>query len=401
MHVLATKSDRLEGNPAGRAAPLIDSDAGGELQRPSMKHVAVVQPNLTQYRLPVFLELSQHCRVDLLFSQVSSELGFGDVRYPQSPNVRYFEVETLKPFGDKIAMIQLGLTGYLFRERPDAVMIFANPRYVTFWTTLLFGRMLGIKVFAHGHGLYKWERINLFYRLMVKVMLGLVTSYIAYAPYVRQSFAVHGFSDKKVSVAPNSLQLSAVVRPAEKSGTERGILFVGRLRKDSNLELLLRAAARLRHEDDIPVTVEVAGTGECASQLHREFGAHSWIHWYGEVYDPEEIRQISLKCFVGCYPGDAGLSVLHMMALSLPVITHDQLSRHKGPEPSFIQHGVNGILYDRTAAEDSIFRALSSLAGHATRLSDMQRAAFARYQGLVNPSLASHLWAIIGAESAA
>jgi glycosyltransferase involved in cell wall biosynthesis len=379
------------------ACELTDATASGV--RSTALRVAIVQPNLTQYRMPVFLELSRHCRVDLLFSPAKSELGFGEVKRPQTANVRFFEVTTVKPFGEKFGMMQLGIAKYLFRERPEAVIIFANPRYFSFWTTLLLGRLLGIKVFAHGHGLYKWERINFFYRLMVKVMLRLVTSYIAYAPYVRRSFVMHGFSIDKVSVAPNSLQLSATVRPEEKSGRERGILFVGRLRKDSNLELLLEAVARLRQESGLPLTIEIAGSGECATQLHRQYGAEPWIHWYGEVYDPERIREISLQCFAGCYPGDAGLSVLHMMALSLPVVTHNQLARHKGPEPSFIEDGVSGILYDRTSSQESLLKALRSLAADASRRCEMQRAAFARYRELVDPSLATHLWGIIGKTS--
>jgi glycosyltransferase involved in cell wall biosynthesis len=367
----------------------------------TLKRVAIVQPTLTHYRMPVFLELSQYCRLDLLFSRTNPELGFGNVGRPETPNIRYFEGITLKPFGDKIGVIQLGLTSYLLRERPDAVMIFANPRYVTFWTTLLLGRLCGVRVFAHGHGLYKWSRINLFYRFMVRVMLRLVTSYIAYAPFVRQSFVAHGFSDEKVSVAPNSLLISSVVRPEDKSGTERGILFVGRLRKDSNLDLLLCAVARLRQQDGIPLTVEVVGSGECAAQLRKEYGVHSWIHWHGEIYDLSKIREISLNCAIGCYPGDAGLSVEHMMALSLAVVTHNKLSRHKGPEPSFIQDGVNGILYDHGGREESLYRTLKVLAQDPARVAQMQRAAFARYRELVNPSLAVHLWGIIGAEKAA
>jgi glycosyltransferase involved in cell wall biosynthesis len=364
-----------------------------------MKRVAIVQPNLAQYRLPVFLELSRYCRVDLLFSQASPELGFGTVSHPETPDLRFFEVTTLRPFGDKIGMIQLGLTRYLLRERPDVVLIFANPRYVTFWTTLLVARLCGIRVFAHGHGLYKWSRINLFYRLMVRLMLRLVTSYIAYAPFVRESFLAHGFSAEKVSVAPNSLLVPSVVRPEEKLGTERGVLFLGRLRQDSNLDLLMRIVARLRQEDGIPLTVDVVGSGEFAAQLRKEW-AHSWIHWHGETYDPGKIREISLNCFVGCYPGNAGLSVVHLMALSLPVVTHDDVSR-QGPEPSFIQNGVSGILYDHDLPEDSLYRVLKSLAQQPARVAQMQRAAFERYRELVNPSLAVHLWGIIGGERAA
>jgi len=40
--------------------------------------------------------------------------------------------------------------------------------------------------------------------------------------------------------------------------------------------------------------------------------------WYRARFDDEAIAAISLRCRVGCYPGSAGLSVVHLFALSLP-----------------------------------------------------------------------------------
>jgi hypothetical protein len=113
------------------------------------------------------------------------------------------------------------------------------------------------------------------------------------------------------------------------------------------------------------------------------------------VYDAEQIRKISLDCFAGCYPGNAGLSVVHMMSLSLPVITHDDLRAH-GPEPSFIRDGVSGWLYDHADPEPALYHAVRSLASDPAKVARMRQNAFADYQSLAHPSLAERLWAIIG-----
>jgi glycosyltransferase involved in cell wall biosynthesis len=365
-----------------------------------MKRVGNVQPILTGYRVPVYLELSRYCHVDLLFSASKAEKGFGNVIQPHAPAVRYFEIPTLRPFGDQVGMFQWGLLSYMRRNKPDAILTFANPRYLSFWTTLVVARLCGISVYAHGHGVYKKFRTGVLYRLMVKLMLRLVTSYIAYAPSVRESFAAHGFSDRKVSVADNSMKVAFTVLPEEKTGKERGILFIGRLRPDCNLSLLLRVVMRLRDEDGLPLTVHIVGSGERASQLRKECELNPLIHWHGELYDQEEIRKLSLDCFLGCYPGNAGLSVVHMMALSLPVVTHDNLSQH-GPEVTFIQDGIHGAFYDHAEPEESLYRQLKVLATRPSTLAQMQRAAFGRYRDLVSPSLAERLWAIVSEKETA
>src|SRR5260370_52588 len=120
-----------------------------------------------------------------------------------------------------------------------------------------------------------------------------------------------------------------------------------------------------------------------------------WIVLHGGTYDQERIRAISLDCFLGCYPGNAGLSVEHMMSLSLPVVTHGELSSHQGPEPSFIHDGVSGILYDHANPDDSLYQALKSVVTDHSKLARMRRAAFEDYLSLVNPPLSARFWSIL------
>lgn len=361
-----------------------------------MNKLCIIQPFLPDYRREVFFGMAQHCPVDLVISPIPSSEGFGSEILPNNSRIRFVTVPTLKPLGEKVGIIQWGVGKYVRRERPDAIFTFANPRYFSFWTTLIWGKLLGIPTYVHGHGLFKKHRISFAYRIMMKALLRLVTSYICYAPIVRQSFIDYGFSDRKLTVAHNSVINPYPLIPSEKTGDELGVLFVGRLRQGSELELLIRVLDRIRQSDRIPVTLQVIGNGTEESLLHNLAKTRPWIVQHGQIYDPAQIQQISRNCFVGCYPGNAGLSVIHMMSLSLPVVTHDDLSSHQGPEPSFIRNGVSGILYDHKNREESLYQAIKSLALDPGKRARMQRASFEEYQSLVNPPLWERFWSILG-----
>jgi glycosyltransferase involved in cell wall biosynthesis len=364
-------------------------------ERPERKRVCIVQPFLSHYSLAVFLELAQHCQIDLVYSSAPPESGFGQVIPSAAPNIRYFPVKSFKPFGERLGIFHRGLVSYIFRQRPDVLLFSADMRNLSFWAAVLCGKLLGTPIYAHGHGPFKKKRIGIVYRSAMRIVLRLVASYICYAPAVRQSFVDFGFDVRNLTVAHNSLVNPYPVRPEEKTGSEMGILFVGRLRQDSHLQWLIGAMTRIRESDGWPLRLHVVGTGREEARLREQAGKHPWVVLYGEVYDAQKIREISLDCFLGCYPGNAGLSVVHMMSLSLPVVTHNDLHAH-GPEPSFLRDGISGLLYDQADPEQSLYEAVKSLACDRETVKQMQANAFADYQSLVHPSLAERLWTIVG-----
>jgi glycosyltransferase involved in cell wall biosynthesis len=309
-------------------------------------------------------------------------------------DLQYIQVPISRLFGKKNGMFQRGLLKYMLREKPDAIKMFANPRYLSFWTTAFAARLLGIPFYAHGVAFYKKQRIGLVRRLMMQSILRLVTSYIAYAPIVRESLAAQGFCVNKVFVVANSLLNRFAVPPSEKTGKERGILFVGRLRRGSGLSLLLQVIQGLKQEGNFPCTLHVVGDGEEAESLRQQAGGCDWIVWHGEAYGAQ-VSNISRQCLFGCYPGNAGLSVVHMMSLSLPVIIHDDLSSHEGPEPSYIRDGLTGVLYDHKDPQRSLANSLQRLVAVPDQVRMMQRSCFEEYQRLTHPSYAEKLWAIM------
>jgi glycosyltransferase involved in cell wall biosynthesis len=367
--------------------------------RTAVRRLGVIQPQLSNPSREMFLELSQYCPLDVVVSPEPAGQGFRVAPLPQGPRIRYFSGPTLKPFGSRFGLIQWSALRYILHEKPDAIFVNANPRYLTFWLSLLGANARGIPVYAHGHGFYRRARMGWVYKRMMAVLLKLVTGYICYAPIVRQAFLDNGFSPLKLAVAHNSLINRFPVTPGEKQnrGAGPGILFIGRLRRESRLDLLVRVIDRLRREDGLELRLHIVGEGEESARLRAQAGGFSWAIFHGGVYDPERIREISLDCFAGCYPGKAGLSVIHMMSLSLPVITHDDLRNH-GPEPSFIRDGIGGWLFDHADPEASLYRALRALASDPAKAAEMGRHAFADYQALAHPSLAERIWAIAGGE---
>jgi glycosyltransferase involved in cell wall biosynthesis len=128
-------------------------------------------------------------------------------------------------------------------------------------------------------------------------------------------------------------------------------------------------------------------------KLKRE-NKYDWITFYGAIYDNEKISDISRKCILACYPGDAGLSVLHYMSLSLPVVVHGDLRKHMGPEVSYVENDINGIFFERYN-QKSLEENLKKILNDKDKLLEMQKNAFERYKLIVDPSLSERLLKII------
>jgi len=120
-----------------------------------VKTLGVIQPHLSNVSREMFLELARYCPLDLVMSPAPAGMGFQVAPLAEGPRIRCFSGSTVMPLGKKFGWIQWSVVSYILRERPDALLLNANPRYLTFWIALLWARALGIPVHAHGHGFYR------------------------------------------------------------------------------------------------------------------------------------------------------------------------------------------------------------------------------------------------------
>ena len=363
-----------------------------------MLKVTLVQPLIASYRIPYYEDLAARTDLTLLSSSADPRQGFGEFEV-KGRGWRHKLLKTYRPFGEKVFLYQAGIARHVLTERPDAVIIFANLRYLSFWTTALLCRLLGVRVYGHGHGIYKKPHPGRAWRLAYALLGRLLTGYICYTESVATSLRNIGFPAERLAVAENSLHNAHVVKPEEKTGRENGLLFIGRLREGSGLELLVDAIASLRASGGRPLELHVIGGGQHLAAYRERWAALPWVVLHGEIFDDKGIADISRQCFAGCYPGDAGLSIVHLMSMSLPPITHDDLVSH-GPEPSYIENGVNGVLYSKSGTGLSLEAAIAQLSTGPERLAQMQRASFETYTTLSAPSLGERIHRILEASRA-
>jgi len=353
-----------------------------------MKRVTFIYPYLTSYILPVLQGMVESGRVqlDVFYSPNPSGMGFGEHQPFEHPNVCWKQVKERHPLGDRFAMYQKDISNYIMKTRPNAIFIFANARYLSFWSVLIAGYLLNIPVYPWGHGLFKKKHIGYAHKLMFKAILALSHKYICYTPQVKISLLPLAKDDKKLVVGCNTLYNLYPIGPYGKTGKEKGILYIGRVRSGCGVDVLIETIALLNKKHDAGIELHVIGDGPLGSMIREKTSQLPWLYYYGKIFDQKKISEISRQCRFGCVPGFMGLNVVHMMSLSLPVVSHAQLSLHMGPEPEYIQHSVNGWLMEKPNDVASLVETLKGLwMMPADKFKVMQENAYKTYEELSNP----------------
>lgn len=358
---------------------------------PEKRPAFYIQPLLTSYRAEVVEKLIQSFSLTILCGNTTGNSGFRTIT---SKDVPVIEAPMRQLLGGRL-LWQHNICAALRREKPELVLTCANVRDLTYWWLLFWARRNGVKVFSHGQGLYSKRHIGGLLAWLYRTAAKLSHRYVCYTELSRQTMLTAGCPPEKLAVADNAIRFAVDAADMQKTGTEQGVLFVGRLREECNLEYLVDAVAHLRtqHPDAV---LHIVGSGELEAEYRTRFN-QPWVIFHGAIYDDARILEISRNCRVGCYPGNAGLSVVHYFALRLPPLAHSDMPAHMGPEPSYIQDGVNGVLFCRTQKADGIAVALEKIWNMPiAEYQALSSAAFAEYERLNSPSLGEKMVAIIG-----
>lgn len=296
------------------------------------KNLLFVQPVLTSYRVPLFDDLADRFdKVTVMAAQAGADYGVADKRYK-------FDLKQIS-WRRVLGFYNYPLNAYLRLAREHQFVVhFGDFKYLTLYYSLIAKIIFGTKVFVHGQGGYKKD--SLAKRIAYSALVFLANGYIAYNEYAANSLkqCLPRFLRSKVSYVNNSLYLKPVEAINKSPNME--IAYIGRLREGSHVEMLAQAckAASLR--------LNVVGMASPEEQ-QRLFQIHHDIIFHGALFDEEQIKNALKDCLAGAYAGDAGLSVVHYMALGLPVVVHSDIQRHMGPEPAYVIDEVNGVLFQR------------------------------------------------------
>jgi len=355
------------------------------LLKVSNKKLLIIQPILTSYREKLFDDLSKNFDKINIYSIKNNGNGFkGNV------TGKFNSIHT--PFiGNRTKIYyQKGIILSIIKNKPTGIFLTADFRAIHYFLILIIAKIFKIPIFSHGQGLYDKPNPNLVHRLLFKTTISLSSSYICYTKSVYQTLIDIGINSKKLSIMDNTIVNEFPVRSEEKTNTKNKLLYIGRLRERCNLELLFNAM-KILEDDDIKLTLNIVGDGEKRVELEKYTKKLNLdINFLGAIYDDELISELSKGCKIGVYPGDAGLSIVHYMSLSLVPIVHSDLTKHMGPEPSYIKDNENGLIFrrdDKNSLADVIRKTLKE-----EELSkSLSKNAFNTYKSLLSPTMAEKL----------
>jgi glycosyltransferase involved in cell wall biosynthesis len=237
---------------------------------------------------------------------------------------------------------QKGLLAWLEDCSPQALIVEANPRYLSTPAAIRWMKRRGKPVLGWGlgaqppsnssHFLQKWEE-----RQKGAMRLAFLRPFEALITYSRrgaQEYERLGFPAEKIFVAPNAAaprpSLPMPTRPAEFSG-HPVVLFVGRLQARKRVDLLLQACAAL--PDALKPRLVIVGDGPERKILEGLAQKVYPAAQFPGAKHGKELAAYFSAADLFVLPGTGGLAVQQAMSYGLPVImgqgdgTNDQLVR--------------------------------------------------------------------------
>lgn len=130
------------------------------------------------------------------------------------------------------------------------------------------------------------------------------------------------------------------------------IVFIGRLTKVKQLDMLVDAVAGLKHKGKI-YNVVFIGDGVERKSLESRVKLHGiecQFWFYGECYDEARNAELVYNADLCVAPGNIGLTAMHVMMFGCPAITHNDF-KWQMPEFEAIKPGLTGDFFERNSVQ--------------------------------------------------
>jgi glycosyltransferase involved in cell wall biosynthesis len=244
--------------------------------------------------------------------------------------------------------------------KPKAIILLGEFNVVSNWILTVLAKICGIEVIHKGHGMYGNEKgLKLIAR---RAFLKLADKHLVYERHGKNILKSNGIHEDKVHIQFNSLdydehlKLRTVIEKFNKSKTLHffenpvfpTLIFIGRLTKAKKLDLIIAAAQKLQNKN-IDVNILFVGDGieeQNLKKLAAEQLLDGSFHFYGASYDEKINSKLIAVADLCVSPGNVGLTAIHSLSYGTPVCTHSNLL-FQMPEAEAIEHGINGILFEK------------------------------------------------------
>jgi len=342
--------------------------------------VAIVQPSLAKYRIPVFQELARRPGLDLtVYYGTRSNL-------KNVPAEGFKAVETPMWIG-RVLGSQLFFHGAQWncarREVADVLVLNWTPRYINQVAALLRAKWQGVPTVLWGHGFSRRDRA--LFRLGRWLTGQLGTRLMFYDSHTASEYQNRGWNAERLYVAPNAIEHTAIEAARAKwlSEPERleefrrqhnlywgqTLLYLSRLLPENRVDLLIRSLPRVLEE--LPhIKAVIIGNGDeeraRLEGLAAELGVQDHTLFHDGIYNEEELAPWMLSSNAFCYPESVGLSILHAFWYGLPIVTSELRSCHN-PEIVAMKEGENGLTFQHRSP-DSLAKTIIEMLSDRERL---------------------------------
>ena len=325
---------------------------------------------LPGYRVPFFDLLASRCEggMSLLAGQARPEEMIADGETQTRPEhgrrvAKRAMADNLHLFGGSFYFCyQRGFTGWLNEWDPDALIVEANPRYLSTPAAVKWMHNRGRKVLGWGLGAPKqgglWKRF-----------IAQFDGMIAYSQRGAEEYAALGFPREKIFVAHNSVSPAPTEPMPTRPSTfdlRATLLFVGRLQARKRIDSLLRACA----ETESKPRLLIVGDGperEALQTLAKE--TYPSAEFIGAKHGAELKPSFeSADLFV--LPGTGGLAVQEAMSYGLPVV----VAKGDGTQDDLVRE-ANGWQIE-PENYDALVAAIKNALSDTARLREMGKESF-------------------------
>ncbi len=326
----------------------------------SIIRVAICQPRLPHYRIPVFDLLGK--QVDIELSVFASD-GWGSLK--SYSGGKYF-----KRRRSVIYRFHLGQTELFYQPSQwdvinhtefDVVILPWNIRYITLVPALIKSKLNKVSILLWGHGYSKnpvhmteWVR-----NVIGKLADGVVLYSYTVARELKEKYR---FEEKSIFVAQNAIDQTPIqeakinwlknpkrlaeFREINELDPKHTVIFVSRLERSNKVGTLIEAFKVIKSIKPEAKLV-IVGDGpdkRYLIKLTRSLDLEKNIIFTGAIYEEIKLAPWMLSSCVFCYPKNIGLSLLHAFGYGLPVVTSNNIRCHN-PEIDAFVDGNTGLFY--------------------------------------------------------
>jgi glycosyltransferase involved in cell wall biosynthesis len=289
---------------------------------------------LPAYRVPFFDGLASVCQGGL--SVFAGQARRREAIVAGLPGLaRHAPASNLHILGGPFYLcVQRGLTAWLEEWDPDALIVEANPRYLSTPAAVRWMKARGRPVLGWGIGAPPLSGLMRTARQARRAQfLREFDALIAYSRRGAREYEQAGFPAGRIFLAPNAVAPAPASKPERAPQGDRAeILFVGRLQRRKHVDRLLRACAEMPEPKPHLIVV-----GDGPERARLEFLArqvHRMTEFAGAKHGTE-LEPFFLRAHLFVLPGTGGLAVQEAMAHALPII----VARGDGTQDDLVRAG--------------------------------------------------------------